>query len=130
MAVVAQACDLPQAQLALEEADRLIMQVIAHPTPIKLGAAMHEAPRVDERALTLAIGEDVKAVLDHRVEQLRTPPAAVEDDGHTPLADHRAYLCQQIGEGFGLRGVDIPGDEQQRVAGAIVDPVVGSGGHG
>src|ERR1035438_8312137 len=53
MAVVAQACDLPQAQLALEEADRLVMQVVAHPAPIELGAAVDEAPLVDETALPL-----------------------------------------------------------------------------
>jgi len=36
MSVVAQARDLPQSQLALEEAHRLIMQVIAHPTPVDI----------------------------------------------------------------------------------------------
>src|SRR5437016_1240355 len=130
MAVVAQARDLPQAQLPLEEAHRLIMQLIAHPASVELGAAMDEAPLVDETTLALAISEDIEAVLDHRVEQLRAPPTAVEDDGRAPLADHPAHLSKQLGEGLGQRSVDIPGDEQQRVAGAIIDPVVGGGGHG
>src|ERR1017187_6482945 len=97
MAVVAQACDLPQAQLALEEADRLVVQIVAHPAPIELGAAVDEAPLVDETALALAIGEDVKAVLDHRVEQLRAPATAIEDDGRAPRADHSAHLSKQMG---------------------------------
>ena len=93
MAVVAQARNLPQAQLALEEADRLIMQVIAHPTPVEFGAAVHEAPLVDETALAFAIGQDIEALLDHGPEQLRAPAAAVEDDGRAPLADHPAHLA-------------------------------------
>src|ERR1039457_5257227 len=106
MAGLAQACDLPQAQRALEEADRLIMQPIADPATVELGSAVDEAPLVDETALALAIGQDVEAVLDHRVEQLRAPATAVEDDGRAPGADNAAHLAQQIREGLGQRGVD------------------------
>jgi hypothetical protein len=130
MAALAQARDLAQAQFPLKETYRLLMQVIAHPAPIELGSAAHEPPLVDTRALAFAIGEDVEAVLDHPVEQLGAPAAAVEHDRHAPLADHSAHFSKQTREGFGQCGVDFPGDHQQRVAGAIVDPIVGGGRHG
>ena len=130
MAVVAQAGDLAQAQLALEETHRLLMQVIAHPVPVELGAPAHEAPLVDTTALAFAVGEDVEALLDHSLEQLGAPAAAVEHDRHPPLADRAAHLCEQTGEGSGQCGVDFACDHQQRITGAIVDPVVGGGGHG
>ena len=130
MAVLAQARDLPQAQLPFEKAHRLIMQIIAHPAPVELGAAMYEALLIDPTALAFAIGQDIEAVLDHAAEQLRTPPAAVKDDGHPALADCGAHLSEQGGKGFGQGGVDLCGDRQQRIAPAVVDPVVGGGGHG
>jgi hypothetical protein len=39
MAVVAQARDLPQTQLAFEEAHGLVVQEIVHPAPVELGAS-------------------------------------------------------------------------------------------
>jgi hypothetical protein len=39
MAALAQATDLPQAQLALEKAHRLVMQIIPYPAPVKFSAA-------------------------------------------------------------------------------------------
>jgi len=56
VAVVAQARDLPQAQLPLEEAHRLIMQVIAHPAPVELGGGGARSA-AGETPLALAIGE-------------------------------------------------------------------------
>ena len=53
MAVVAQAGDLAQPQLAVEETHRLFMQLIVHPAPIELGAPAHEAPLVDTRGSCL-----------------------------------------------------------------------------
>ena len=130
MSVVAQARDLPQPQLALEETHRLIMQVVTQPMAVELRSAAHEAPLMDATALALAIGEDVEPVLDHLVEQLGTPATAVEHDRHAPLADHAAYLLQQMRESLGQGGVDFTGNHQQRIAGAIVDPIIGGGGHG
>ena len=62
-------------------------------------------------------------------EELRAPSAAGEDNGHLLLADGGAHLSQQIGESLGEGGVELTGDQQQRIAGAIVDPVVGGGRH-
>jgi hypothetical protein len=68
MAVVAQACDLPQAQPAIEEAHGLIVQEIIHPAPIDLGATPDEPPLIDAPTALLAIGQHVEAVLDHNAE--------------------------------------------------------------
>ena len=51
-------------------------------------------------------------------------------DGDPSLADHVPHFAQQPGQGFRQRSVDLPGNHQQRIAGAVVDPVVGAGGHG
>jgi anti-sigma factor ChrR (cupin superfamily) len=108
----AQASDLPQAELLFQEAHRLIVQVITDPASIELGAAAHEARRMDQTALALPIGEDVEALRDHAAEELRTPPAAIEDNGHLPLADRGAHLAQQLWEGFGQGRVELGGDQQ------------------
>ncbi len=129
MAALAQARDLPQAQLPFQEAHRLVMQIVCHPTPIELGAAAYEAPLVDEPTLAFAVGEDIEALFDHAAEQLRTPAAAVKDDGHRAFPERRAHPAQQFGEGLGQGGIQLCGDQQQRIAAAIVDPVVGGGGH-
>jgi len=71
MAGVAQTRDLPQAQLAFEEAHGLVVQKIVHPAPVELGTTPDEPPLIDVTAPALAIGQQVEAVLDHRVEQLR-----------------------------------------------------------
>ena len=86
---------------------------------------------IDATAPAFAIGQQVEAALDHHVEQLRAPAAAVEDDGHPPLADQvRALRASRRGKAFVNAGVDLCGDHQQRIAGAVVDPVIGAGGHG
>ncbi len=129
MAALAQARGLPQAQLPFQEAHRLIVQVITDPASVELGAAVHEAPLLDEPALAFAVGEDIETLFDHAAEQLRTPSAAVKDDGHRPLPERRTHPAQQLGEGLGQGGIQLCGDQQQRIAAAIVDPVVGGGGH-
>src|SRR5215469_3691528 len=69
--VVAQARDLPQAQLAFEEPHRLIVQQIIHPAPVEFGATSDEPSLVDTSTPTFAIGEHVEPVVDHPAEQLR-----------------------------------------------------------
>src|SRR5215831_14898916 len=81
MAVVAQTRDLPQTQLAFEEAHRLVVQKIVYPAPVELGATPNEPPLVDATAFALAIGQHVETVVDHRGEQFWAPATAVEDDG-------------------------------------------------
>jgi len=85
---------------------------------------------MDTPAPADAIGQHVEAVLDYRVEQLRAPAAAVEDDGDPPFADHIPHFAKQPGQGLRQRRVDLPGNYEQRIAGAIVDPVVGASRHG
>jgi hypothetical protein len=106
------------------------VQKIVHPAPVELGATPDEPPLIDATAPALAIGQQVEAVLDHRVEQLRAPAAAVEDDGDPSLADQLPHFAKQPGQGLRQRSVDLPGNHEQRVAGAVVDPVVGAGWHG
>src|SRR5215471_23357 len=84
MTGVAQARDLPQAQLALEEPHRLVVQKIIHCAPVELGATPNEAPLMDPTRPADPISQHVEAVLDNRGEKLRAPAAAIEDDGDPP----------------------------------------------
>ena len=88
------------------------MQLIRHPAPLELGAAADEAPRMDEPAFALAVGEDVKTLLEHAAEELRTPPAAIEDDRDLALPDRGAHLAQQLGESLGEGGVEVGSDQR------------------
>ena len=81
MAAVAQARDLPQAQLAFEEAHRLIMQKIVNRATVEHGATADKSPFIDATAMAHAIGQYVEAVLDHRGEQFRAKASAVEGSG-------------------------------------------------
>jgi hypothetical protein len=121
MAAVAQAGDLPQAQLAFEETHGLIMQKIVNRASVEHGATADEAPLIDATAPALAIGQHIEAVLDHRCEQFRAPATAIEDNGDPPLPDHLPNLAKQTGHSPRQCSVNLPGDHQQRVAGAIVD---------
>ena len=106
------------------------MQKIIHPVPVEIGATPDEASLVYVAAAAGAIGNQVEAVLDYRAEQLRAPAAAIEHNGDPPLADDMPHLAQQPGQGLGQRRVDLSGNHEQRIAGAVVDPVIGAGGHG
>src|SRR5262249_24090859 len=122
VAAVAQARHLAQAKLAFEEAHGVIVQKIVHQSPVKLGATANEPPPVDAAAMPFAIGQHVEAALDHLGEQLWAPAAAVEDNGHSSLANSLADLAKQTGHSLRQGGIDLSGDHQQRVAGAVVDP--------
>src|SRR5262245_34673673 len=130
MAAIAEACDLPQAQPALEEAHGPVVQKIVYPAPIQLGATTNEPPLIDATAVALAVGQHIEAVLDYRGEQLRAPAATVEDNGDPPLADHVAHLTQQTGHSLCHGSIDLSGDHQQWVTRGVVDPVIGGSGHG
>jgi hypothetical protein len=60
MAVVAQARDLPQTQLAFEEAHGLVVLTIVHPAPVEFGATLDEPPLIDATALALAIASSAQ----------------------------------------------------------------------
>jgi hypothetical protein len=70
----------------------------------------YEALFVDEMALVFAIGQDIEALLDQALEQLRTLTTAVKDDGHLPFANHYAHLAKQVGKGCDQGGVDVRTD--------------------
>src|SRR5215472_5219607 len=130
MAAVTQARDLPQTQPAFEEAHGLIMQKIVNRASVEHGATADEAPLIDATAMALAIGEYVEAVLDHRGEQFRAKAAAVEHNSDLSLANHPPHLAKQTGHSLRQGRINLSGHHQQWVAGAVVDPVVGAGGHG
>jgi hypothetical protein len=130
MTAVAQARDLPQAQLAFEEAHRLIMQKIVNRASVEHGATADKSPFIDATAMALAIGQYVEAVLDHCGEQFRAKAAAVEDNSDLSLANRSPHFAKQTGHSLRQSSIDLSGNHQQRVAGAVVDPVVGAGGHG
>src|SRR5215467_7939893 len=130
MAAVAQARHLAQAQLAFEEAHGLIVQKVVHQSTVELGATADEPPLVDATAMPFAIGQHVEAALDHFGEQLWAPAAPVEDNSYSSFANNLADLAKHTGHSLRQGGIDLSGDHQQRVAGAVVDPVVGTGGHG
>src|SRR5262249_61768215 len=112
VAAVAQARDLAQAQPALEEAHGFVVQKIVHPAAVELGAAANEPALIDATTVTLAIGQHIEAVLDHRREQLRAPAAAVEDDRDLSPADHVAYFAQQSGHCLRPRTIALSGNHQ------------------
>src|SRR5262249_4508026 len=93
VAAVAQARDLAQAKHAFVEEHGFIVQKIVLQSPIEPGATADEPPLVDATAMPFAIGQHVEAALDHLGEQLWAPAAAVEDNGHSSLADHLSDLA-------------------------------------
>jgi len=106
------------------------VQKIVHPAPVEFGATPDEPPLTDATAPALAIGQQVEAILDHRAEQLRAPATAVENDGDPLLANQVPHFAKQPGQGLRQRSVYLPGNHQQRLAGTVVDPIVGAGRHG
>src|SRR3974390_1296058 len=106
MAALAQARDLPQAQLAFEQAHGLVVQKIINPAPIELVATPDQAPLIDATTPAPAIGHQVEAALDYCGAQFRAPTAAVEDDGDPSLADQVPHFAEDPGQGPGQRRVD------------------------
>ena len=95
VAIVGQSRDLPQPQLAFEEAHRLVVQSVLDRAAVELRAAEHEASLVDATGLALAIGEDVEAGGEELLEQLGAPAAAVEHDSDAALAYEAAAPAQE-----------------------------------
>jgi hypothetical protein len=50
--------------------------------------------------------------------------------GDPSLAHDIPHFAKQPRQGLRQRRIGLPGNHQQRIAGAIVDPVVGAGRHG
>ena len=78
---------------------------------------------------SLPVGQDVEACSDEASEQPRAEAAAVEHDGEAALADQGADLVQELRQHLDQAGVGLGGDDEQRVAARVVDPVVGGRRH-
>jgi hypothetical protein len=59
----------------------------------------------------------------------RAEAPAVEDDRHATLPHEAAEFGQQAGQHLDHPRVGLGGQDEQRVAFLVVDPVVGGGGH-
>jgi hypothetical protein len=96
------------------------VQKIIHPTPVELGTTPNEPPLMDATAPPGAIGQQVEALPDYRVEQLRAPAAAVEDDGEPRMVvpgNLARSQPQRFGDDDEQRepdGEDRPQDVEQR----------------
>jgi len=95
MAVVAQAAHLTHAK-AGQHAQRTLGQLVAHRAPIDQRLHRAKRPLGPVRVGPLAVGEHVKALGEHFLEELRAPTLAVEGERHAPLAHQRAYLRQDL----------------------------------
>ncbi len=97
MAVVGEPRDLPQPQLAAQEAHCLVVESVLDGAPVDLGVAHNEAPLVDATGLALAVGEDVEVGSEDPLEELWAPAAAVEHDSHAAFAHEGANLGENVG---------------------------------
>ena len=124
MAVVHQAGDLPQPQLALEQAHLLVGQNIGEGLAVAPGAAGSKTLSGDAGIAPFAIGQQIKIGSDDLLKEFGTVAAAIKNHGEPSLAHQRTYLGEYPGEHFDQAGVGLSGDNEQRVAGAIVDPII------
>ena len=62
--------------------------------PVDDGGVNVKATLCDAREAALALGEDIEALGNELGEQLRTPAAAIKDDGNAPAWQQRADFSQ------------------------------------
>ena len=127
--VVGESDDLAQLQLAAEQADAVVRELVHDLAAIEDGAVLAELPAQALARVALAVGEDVEAVGEQLLEQAGAPSAAVEHDRHAAVADERADIAAQRRQHLHQAGVGLGGDHEQRLAGGVVDPVVGGRRH-
>ena len=87
-----------------------------------------EASTRHARAASFPVGQEVEAPLEDRPEELRTPSAAIKDDRDAALAHGEAHLAQDLGQHAHKPGIGLCGDHEERIARAVVDPVIGRRG--
>ncbi len=129
LAVVREARDLPQPELAAEEQDALVGQPVGHLAAVEHCRVILEARAGHVAEAPLAVGQDVEAVVDHLLEQFGAPAAAVEDDGDAAFADQLADLRQDGRQHLHQAGVGLGGEDEERLARDVIDPIVGGGRH-
>src|SRR5271157_6415063 len=130
MAVLGEASDLPQAQSALEQAHLLVGQEIGHGSSVTACAAGVETCASDAGTTALAVSQQVKFRGQYLLEEFGTVAAAIKDDRDASLAHQRADLIENVGQHLDQTGIGLCGDDKERVAGAVVDPVIGSSRQG
>ena len=127
MTVVHEPGDLAQSQLALEQAHLLVGQDIGNGLSATPGAAELEAFARDAGVTPFAIGQQIKAGGEDLLEEFGAVAAAIKNHRESSLAHQRPHLGQDAGQHFDQAGVGLGSNDEQRVAGTIVDPVIRSG---
>src|ERR1039457_2991775 len=122
MAVVHQASDLPQSQLALEQPHFLVGQDIGDSPSVATGSAGLETLVRDVGIAPLTISQQVEADGQYLLEEFGTVAAAIKDHRDASLAHQSTQLGENAGQRLDQAGVGFGGDHEQRVAGTIVDP--------
>ena len=104
-------------------------QDIANSPSVTTGAAGLKAPAGNARIASLAIGQRVKASGKDLLEELGTVAAAIKDHRNAPFSHQGTHLVEYAGQHLDQTGVGLGGDDKQRIARHIVDPVVRGGRH-
>jgi hypothetical protein len=117
--------DLAKAQLAAEETDALVCELVGDALAVEDGGAGREAPPRQATEAALAVGEEVEPCGDEIGEELGAPAAAVEDHGDAALPYESADLLEQLGKHRDHAGVRVGGDDEERLPPGVVRPVVG-----
>ncbi len=129
MAIFHLAGHLPQAHLALQQAHFPVREDVGENPSVPTSSMFAKAFSSDMRKAALAVGEQIEVGRPDLLEELGAIAAAIKHDCDAPLANQQADLLQDAGEHFHQTGVGLGRDDEQRVAGCVVDPVVGGGWH-
>ena len=127
--IISQPCDLPEPELSSQQADLLIRQHIGQRVAVDHLLAERELGLRHPGAGSLAIGKNIESACNQLEKQFRTKSAPVENDCNPALADHGADLFENDGEHFDHACVGLGGDDEYRITGHIVDPIVGCSRH-
>ena len=127
--VVSAAGHLAQPQ-ARAKPDALVREEIADLLPVEGRLAQDEESPRHAADAALAVGEDVEPRLDELLKELRAPPSAVEDNGHTLLAHEAADLVQDRRQHRDEALVGLGRHDEEGLPFSVIHPVVGRGGHG
>src|SRR6266436_5184287 len=102
------------------------MQEVFHRTSVEFGLPWKEPFFSNTADAALAIGQDVKTHRQQFLKELRTPSAAIEDDGRTPARSKQsAGLFKKGSQHPSHGGVSISGHDKKWVSFLIIDPVIG-----
>ena len=84
-----------------------------------------------QRRCAFSVGEDVESpFVDDIFEKLQFPAASVEDNGDASFRKECSDLREDLGHHLRESFVGFGGNDKERVARGVIDPVIGGGGHG